>query len=59
MDPCQTLSKEERRAFRVQISMLHRTANQLQDMPDDASKTKARAAQLEAEALRLMLRRAK
>jgi hypothetical protein len=58
MEPCQTLSKEERRQLRVEISMLHRKANQLQDMPDPACKMLARAAQLEAEALRLMLRRA-
>lgn len=50
-----TLSKEERKTLRVQCSMLHRTANQLQDMPDPVSKLKARAAMLEAEQIRLML----
>jgi hypothetical protein len=59
MDPCQTLTREERKQYRVQISMLHRDANQLQDMPDDSAKLKARAMQLEAEGLRQMLRRAK
>lgn len=51
-----TLTKEERKTMRVQCSMLHRTANQLQDMPDPASKIKARSMQLEAEQIRLMLR---
>jgi hypothetical protein len=50
------LTKEERKTLRVQCSMLHRTANQLQDMPDPASKVKARTAMLEAEQIRLMLR---
>ncbi len=50
------LTKEERKTLRVQCSMLHRTANQLQDRPDAASKIKARSMQLEAEQIRLMLR---
>jgi hypothetical protein len=54
-----TLSREERKILRVQCSMLHRDANQLQDMPDDHSKSKARAMFLEAEQIRLMLRMAK
>ena len=51
-----TLTKEERKALRVQCSMLHRTGNQLQDMPDSASKVKARQMFLEAEQIRLMLK---
>jgi hypothetical protein len=54
-----TLTREEKKVFRVQCSMLHRSANQLQDMPDDRSKSKARAMFLEAEQIRLMLRMAK
>jgi hypothetical protein len=53
------LTKAERKVLRVQCSMLHRDANQLQDMPCEQAKLKARALQLEAEALRQMLRRAK
>lgn len=49
------LSREERKILRAQCSMLHRDANQLQDMPDDGSKVKARAMQQEAEQIRLML----
>lgn len=49
------MTREERKRMRVEISMFHRAANQLQDMPDPASKIKARALQLEAEQLRLML----
>lgn len=52
------LTREERKQMRVEISMLHRAANQLQDMPDPASKVKARSLQMEAEQLRLMLRMA-
>jgi hypothetical protein len=51
-----TLSKEERKILRAQCSMLHRDANQLQDMPDVASKQKARSMFLEAEQVRLILR---
>lgn len=50
------LTREERKILRVQCSMLHRDANQLQDMPDDLSKMKARQMQMEAEQIRLMLR---
>lgn len=50
-----SLTREERKTLRVQCSMLHRDANQLQDMPDGTSKVKARAMQLEAEQIRLML----
>lgn len=50
-----TLTKSERKQMRAQCSMLHRDANQLQDMPDPACKVKARAMQMEAEQIRLML----
>ena len=50
-----TLSREEKKILRAQCSMLHRDMNQLQDMPDDASKVKARQMFLEAEQIRLML----
>lgn len=50
------LTKTERKILRAQCSMLHRDANQLQDMPDSASKQKARLMQMEAEQIRLMLR---
>ena len=50
------LTKEEKRILRVQCPMLHRDMNQLQDMPDEASKQKARLMFLEAEQIRLMLR---
>ena len=53
------LTKEEKRILRVQCSMLHRDMNQLQDMPDGASKMKARQMFLEAEQIRLMLRLSK
>lgn len=53
------MDRSEQKRMRVEISMLHRTANQLQDMPDPASKIKARALQLEAEMLRDILRRVK
>jgi len=53
------ITREDRKILRAQCSMLHRDANQLQDMPDPASKVKARAMQLEAEQIRLMLRMAK
>ena len=49
------LTKSERKRMRVECSMLYRDANQLQDMPDPASKLKARAMLLEAEQIRLML----
>ena len=49
------LSRDERKILRVQCSMLHRDSNQLKDMPDDASKQKARLMFLEAEQIRLML----
>jgi hypothetical protein len=49
------LTKSERKQMRAQCSMLHRDVNQLQDMPDPASKVKARQMQLEAEQIRLML----
>lgn len=49
------MSKAERKQMRVAISMLHRQANQLQDMPSDAAKVKARAILLEAEQMRLIL----
>lgn len=41
--------------MRVECSMLYRDANQMQDMPDTASKQKARAMLLEAEQIRVML----
>ena len=50
-----TLTREEKKILRAQCSMLHRDANQLKDMPDDASKQKARLMFLEAEQIRLML----
>jgi hypothetical protein len=50
------LTKEQRKTLRVQCSMLHRDANQLQDMPDTTSKQKARLMQMEAEQIRLMLK---
>lgn len=53
------MDKSERKQLRVQASMLYRDANQLQDMPDDASKVKARAMFLEAEQIKLMLRMAR
>lgn len=53
------IDKSERKRMRVEASMLHRDANQLQDMPDTASKVKARQMFLEAEQIRLMLRTAR
>lgn len=53
------MSKSERKRMRVEASMLYRDANQLQDMPDDASKIKARAMFLEAEQIKLILRMAR
>ncbi len=50
-----TLTQEERKILRAQSSMLHRDMNQLQDMPDPASKVKARQMFLEAEQIRTML----
>ena len=50
-----TLTREEKKILRAQCSMLHRDSNQLKDMPDDASKQKARLMFLEAEQIRLML----
>lgn len=49
------LTREERKTLRVQCSMLHRDANQLVDMPNEASRVKGLAMQLEAEQIRLML----
>jgi hypothetical protein len=51
-----TLTREEKKILRAQCSMLHRDGNQLQDMPDTASKQKARAMFLEAEQIRLILK---
>ena len=51
-----TLTREERKILRAQCSILHRDANQLQDMPDTTSKQKARLMFLEAEQVRLILR---
>ena len=50
------LTREERKILRAQCSMLHRDMNQLQDMPNTASKQKARLMFLEAEQVRLILR---
>lgn len=50
------LSRQEKKILRAQCSMLHRDANQLQDMPDPTSKVKARLMFLEAEQVRLILR---
>lgn len=49
------LTKEERKIYRVQCSMLHRDGNQLIDSPDEQVKRKGYAMQLEAEQIRLML----
>lgn len=51
----ETITKSDRKKMRIECSMLHRDANQLQDMPDPACKLKARAMLLEAEQIRLML----
>ena len=51
--------REERQRLRVECSMLHRAANQLQDMPDDRSKLKARQYRMEAELVAEILRRSK
>ena len=53
------MDRSERKRMRVECSMLHRQANQLQDMPDPACKIKAREYQLEAEMLAEILRRSK
>lgn len=53
------MNKSERKRLRVEASMLYRDANQLQDMPDDASKVKARQMFLEAEQIKSMLRMAR
>ncbi len=50
------IDKSERKRMRVEASMLYRDANQFQDMPDDASKVKARKMFLEAEQIKLMLK---
>ena len=51
------MTREQRKLMRVEISMLHRTANQLEDRADEHSKILALNARSEAERLRLLLKR--